>query len=86
MPKRYKGLSVTAQLREQFIRYLLIKPSEIYFYLQIGIFFKLGKKEDILDWEWGLISDSGDREKRPSSFIHILGSIYIDVVNNSDFD
>ena len=28
-------------------------------------FFKLGKKEDILDWEWGLISDPGDREERP---------------------
>ena len=23
------------------------------------------KKEDILDWEWGLISDPGDMEKRP---------------------
>ena len=40
-----------------------------------------------MDWEWGLISDSGDREKRPclSSFIHTLGFIYIDVVNNSNF-
>ena len=28
-------------------------------------FWKLGKKEDILDWEWGLYSASGDREKRP---------------------
>ena len=26
---------------------------------------KLGKKEDILDWEWGLYSAPGDREKRP---------------------
>ena len=26
---------------------------------------KLGKKEDIFDWEWGRISDPGDREKRP---------------------
>ena len=26
---------------------------------------KLEKKEDILDWEWGPISDPGDREKRP---------------------
>ena len=24
-----------------------------------------GKKKDILDWEWGRISDPGDREKRP---------------------
>ena len=30
-------------------------------------FLKLGKKEDILDWEWGRISDPGDREKRPCS-------------------
>ena len=29
------------------------------------IFWKLGKKEDILDWEWGLYSAPGDREKRP---------------------
>ena len=31
--------------------------------LQIGKFFfgKLGKKEDILDWEWGLYSAPGDR-------------------------
>ena len=26
---------------------------------------KLGKKMKILDWEWGRISDPGDREKRP---------------------
>ena len=26
---------------------------------------KLGKKEDILDWERGRISDPGDREKMP---------------------
>ena len=51
MQKCYKGLSVTVQLREQFRGYLSLEPSEIYFYLQIGIFFKLGKKEDILDWE-----------------------------------
>ena len=62
MPKGYQGLSVTAQLREQFWGYLSIAPGKINFYLQIGIFFgKLGKKEDILDWEWGLISDPGDR-------------------------
>ena len=41
-------------------------PGKIFFELQIGIFFwKLGKKEDILDWEWGLYSHPGDREKRP---------------------
>ena len=28
-------------------------------------FFEIGKKEDILDWEWGLYSAPGDREKRP---------------------
>ena len=27
-------------------------------------FLKLGKKEDISDWEWGLYSAPGDREKR----------------------
>ena len=33
---------------------------------RLGIFFwKLGKKKDILDWEWGLYSAPGDREKRP---------------------
>ena len=26
---------------------------------------QLGKKEDILDWEWGLISDPDCRDKRP---------------------
>ena len=32
----------------------------------LGFFFlEIGKKEDILDWEWGLISGPGDREKRP---------------------
>ena len=25
----------------------------------------LGEKEDNLDWEWGLLSPPGDREKRP---------------------
>ena len=28
-------------------------------------FLKLGKKEDILDWEWGIYLAPGDREKRP---------------------
>ena len=28
-------------------------------------FWKLGKKEDILDWELGLLTTPGDREKRP---------------------
>ena len=32
---------------------------------QILFFEKLGKKEDILDWEWGLYSAPGDREKKP---------------------
>ena len=32
---------------------------------RLGIFFlKLGKKVDILDWEWGLYSAPGDREKK----------------------
>ena len=35
------------------------------FYFRLGIFFwKFWKKEDILDWEWGLISDPGDKEKK----------------------
>ena len=36
-----------------------------FFELQIGIFFEMGKEEDIFDWEWGLYSGPGDREKRP---------------------
>ena len=41
-------------------------PGKIFFELQIGNFFwgKFGKKEDILDWEWGLYSAPGDWEKR----------------------
>ena len=65
MPKCYQGLSVTVRLRVQFWGYLSIEPGEIYFYLQIGIFFNSGKKRDILDLEWDLISDPGDKEKRP---------------------
>ena len=34
-------------------------------------FWKLGKKEDILDWEWGLLSAPGDREKRPCEHTYI---------------
>ena len=45
-------------------------PGKIFFELQIGNFFwKLGKKKDILDWEWGLYSAPGDREKRPCRFL-----------------
>ena len=42
-------------------------PGKILFLsFRLGIFFwKLGKKEDILDYEWGLYSAPGDREKRP---------------------
>ena len=66
VPKCYHGLSVTAWLSEQFWGYSSIKPGKIYFYLKIGKFFEnWGKKEDILDWEWGLISDPGDSKKRP---------------------
>ena len=37
-----------------------------FFSFKLGFFGgKLGKKEDILDWEMGRISDPGDREKRP---------------------
>ena len=54
---------------------LSMEPSESYFYLHIGIFFlKLGKKEDILDWEWGQISTVGDKEERPCKlfFMHMI--------------
>ena len=37
-----------------------------FFGFKLGIFGgKLGKKEDIFDWERGRISDPGDRKKRP---------------------
>ena len=53
--------SVTAQHRE-----LSIELTPLWeFFLGGGGGGKLGKMEDILDWEWGLISDPGDREKRP---------------------
>ena len=56
------------------------RPGEIYFYLQIGIFFgNFGKKEDILDWEWGLIPDPGGREKRPCTRVKhfVLGLVLV---------
>ena len=42
-------------------------PGKVLFLsFRLGIFFlEIGKKEDILDWEWGLYSAPGDREKRP---------------------
>ena len=42
-------------------------PSKIFFGTSDWeiFFWKLGKKEDILDWEWGLYSAPGDRKKRP---------------------
>ena len=43
------------------------------FTFRLGFILKIGKKEDILDWEWGIISDPGDREKRPCS-IMLLGT------------
>ena len=35
---------------------------------------ELEKKEDILDWEWGLISDPGEREKRQGTKIPLVRS------------
>ena len=44
----------------------IARKTPSFFSFKLGIFWgKLGKKEDILDWEWGRISDPGDREKRP---------------------
>ena len=46
-------------------------PGEIFFLASDWDFFwwggggELGEKEDNLDWEWGLLSAPGDREKRP---------------------
>ena len=43
------------------------------FSYKLGIFLgNLGKKEDILDWEWSLISDPGDGEKRPCAAIEYM--------------
>ena len=39
---------------------------KIIFFVSDWVFWgKMGKKEAILDWEWGLYSAPGDREKRP---------------------
>ena len=38
---------------------------------------ELGRKEDILDWEWGRISDPGDREKRPCKYLSLVPSFQI---------
>ena len=55
---------------------------KIFFWnFRLGIFFlKLGKKEDILDWEWGLYSAPGDRDKRPCNLFagFNLGIFYLD--------
>ena len=44
-------------------------PGEIFLSFRLGFFFggggKLEKKEDNLDWEWGLLLVPGNREKRP---------------------
>ena len=40
-------------------------PGEIFLASDWDFFWKLGKKEDNLDWEWGLLSAPGDRMKRP---------------------
>ena len=41
-------------------------PGEIFLSFRLGFLGgKLGKKEDNLDREWGLLSAPGDREKRP---------------------
>ena len=67
MPKCYQGVSHSAAQRA--ILWLFIDqirlPVRFYFAFRLGFFFEIGKKEDILDWEWGLISDPGNREKRP---------------------
>ena len=59
--------SVITRLREQFCNFLSIEfaPHGDFFTFRLGFFFEIGKGKDILDWEWGLISDPGDREKRP---------------------
>ena len=53
---------------------LNLLPGKILFLsFRLGNFFwKLGKKEDILDWEWGLYSAPGDREKGPCRLTHQL--------------
>ena len=67
MPKCYQGqLQHGSESNSAAIYQSNLLRSEVYFLPSDWKFFwKLGKKEDILDWEWGLISDPGDREKRP---------------------
>ena len=60
--------AVTFGLREQYCGYSRSNslPCEIFLPSDWEFFWgNWGKKKDILDWEWGLISDPGDREKRP---------------------
>ena len=54
--------SVTARLREQFCGYLLIEPGEIFLPSDWDF---LGNWEKRRTLGMGVISDPGDREKRP---------------------
>ena len=66
MPIRYHGQSNSAESNFAAIFQLNSLPVKILFELDIGnLFLEIGKKEDILDWEWCLLSAPGDREKRP---------------------
>ena len=46
------------------------EKQQFFFSFKLVIFVqKLGKKEDILDWEWGLIWDPGDRRNGPGNYV-----------------
>ena len=40
------------------------KKKIFYFFLELGIFFQLGKKQTNLHWEWGRISDPWHRAEK----------------------
>ena len=72
--------SVCYSSTQRAIQGLFIDQTRWYLFLPSDwdFFWKWGKKEDILDWKWGLIFDPGDREKR--SCKDFIASTLIDKV------
>ena len=68
----YLGQSYSATQRAILRLFLNSFPNESFLASDWNFFGgggKLGKKEDNLDLEWGLLSVPGDREKRPCTHI-----------------